>query len=80
VVEEQLTRPILQEDLTQQVAQALHDRLKPKGVGVVLIGTHGCMRYRGIESEGDVVTSAMRGELLLNPVARSEFLQLIGTP
>jgi GTP cyclohydrolase I len=80
VVEQQLTKPVLQEDLTQNVAQALHDQLKPKGVGVVLAGTHGCMKYRGIETTGDVITSAMRGVLLLNPSARSEFLQLIGTP
>lgn len=80
VIEEQLTRPIMQEELAEQVAEAIDLRLKPKGVGVVLAGVHGCMRFRGVESEGDVVTSVMRGVLLLNPTARGEFLQLIGRP
>jgi GTP cyclohydrolase I len=77
VVEVQLMRPVMQEDLANDIANALHEKLKPKGVGVVLAGIHGCMRFRGVKSEGDVVVSAMRGILLLNPTARSEFLQLI---
>lgn len=78
VVEEQLTKPMLQEDLAAAVALALDEKLEPKGVGVVLAGTHGCMRYRGIRSSGDVITSVMRGVLLLNAAARAEFLQLVG--
>jgi GTP cyclohydrolase I len=80
VVEEQLTIPLMQEDLAHKVADALDSHLKPKGVGVVLAGVHGCMRFRGVESHGDVVSSVMRGVLLLNPSARGEFLQLIGRP
>lgn len=77
-VEEQLTVPVLQEDLAERVAQALEKRLKPKGTGVVIAGRHGCMTNRGVETDGDVVVSVMKGVLLLNPAARSEFLQLIG--
>jgi len=62
------------------VADSIHDKLDPKGVGVVLAGVHGCMRFRGVRSDGDVVTSVMRGVLLLNPAARTEFLQIIGRP
>ena len=80
VCEEQLTRPIMQEDFANGIADMLNDKLKPKGVGVVVSGVHGCMRFRGVESEGDVVSSVMRGVLLLNPAARTEFLQLIGRP
>jgi len=79
-VEEQLTRPILQEDLANAVAEKLNKVLEPKGCGIVLVGTHGCMKFRGVESDGDVVTSVMKGVLLLNPAARMEFLQLIGRP
>jgi GTP cyclohydrolase IA len=79
-VEEHLTRPLMQEDLGHLIADTLEAKLKPKGVGVVLAGVHGCMRYRGVESEGDVVTSVMRGVLLLNPAARQEFMQIIGRP
>lgn len=79
-VEEQLTRPITQEDLGDAIADMLEDRLEPKGTGVVLAGIHGCMRFRGVRSGGDTVTSVMRGVLLLNPAARSEFLQIVGRP
>ena len=80
VVEVQLDKPMLQEDLADAIVNSLEAKIRPKGVGVVLVGVHGCMRYRGVESLGDVVTSVMRGVLLLNPVARAEFLQLIGRP
>jgi GTP cyclohydrolase I len=80
VVEVQLDMPIMQEDLAHDIANALDEKLQPKGVGVVITGIHGCMRFRGVMSDGDVVVSAMKGILLLNPAARSEFLQLIGRP
>lgn len=80
VVEHQLVQPIMQEDLAHDVANALQEKLEPKGVGVVIAGTHGCMRFRGVRSNGDVVVSVMTGVLLLNPAARSEFLQLVGRP
>jgi len=80
VVEEQLTVPMMQEDLASRVADAVEAKLEPKGTGVVLSGIHGCMKFRGVESESDTVVSVMRGVLLLNPTARTEFLQLIGRP
>jgi len=79
-VEEHLRMPILQEDLAEAVAHTLEERLDPKGTGVVLAGRHGCMTFRGVESDGDVVISAMKGVLLLNPTARGEFLQIVGRP
>lgn len=78
VVEEQLVSPILQEDLAAAVADALERNLEPKGCGVILSGVHGCMRYRGVESDGDVVTDVMKGIFLLNPAARMEFLHIVG--
>jgi GTP cyclohydrolase IA len=80
VVEHQLVAPIMQEDLAHDVANLLWEKLKPKGVGVVIAGVHGCMRFRGVRSNGDVVVSVMKGVLLLNPAARSEFMKLIGRP
>jgi GTP cyclohydrolase I len=78
VAEQPLTGPVLQETYTDTVADILYARTGAKGVGVVVAGRHGCMRHRGIKSEGDIVTSAMRGQLLLNSSAREEFLRLIG--
>jgi GTP cyclohydrolase I len=79
-VEQHLTIPIMQEDLAHAIAKTLDTKLEPKGVGVILSGVHGCMKLRGVESDGDIVVSVMRGVLLLNPTARSEFLKLVGRP
>jgi GTP cyclohydrolase I len=80
VVEQHLTKPIMQEELCDSVADTLNSALDPKGVACVLAGEHGCMRHRGVETDGDVVTSSMRGVFLTNPAAREEFLRLIGRP
>jgi GTP cyclohydrolase I len=80
VVEMHLTQPLMQEDLAHRVAASLQEHLDPKGCAVVLAGVHGCMRYRGVESDGDVVVSVMKGVFLLNPNAKSELMQLIGRP
>lgn len=80
VVEQHLTRPITQEELGELVANTLDERMEPQGVAVVLQGAHGCMRYRGIETTGDVVSSAMRGLFLHSVSTREEFLSLIGRP
>lgn len=79
-VEEQLSMPVLQENLTQDVANALDARLEPAGLAVVIAGTHGCMQNRGIESTGDVVTTVLRGVFLNVPAAREELFQMIGRP
>jgi GTP cyclohydrolase I len=75
-----LTRPILQEDYTTEVASLIKRELDPTGVAVTVAATHGCMRCRGIETDGDVVTSSMHGVFLHNPAAKAEFLHIIGRP
>lgn len=68
-----------QERLTSQIAYALHDLLKPAGVGVVLDAQHFCMMARGVEKQGSFVsTSALLGIFKKNSKTRSEFLRLIG--
>jgi len=78
VAEDPLTGPIMQETYCDRVADLLLDRTDAKGVGVVVAGRHGCMRHRGVRTDADVVTSALRGVLLLNPSAKAEFLQIVG--
>jgi GTP cyclohydrolase I len=77
-IEGHLTRPVLQETLTDDIAQDLQLRLDPKGVGCVVVGMHGCMRDRGVHTSGDVVTSSMTGVFFTNSPTRDEFLRLIG--
>jgi GTP cyclohydrolase I len=68
----------VQERLTTQVAQALHEALLPKGVGVVIEATHLCMLMRGVEKQNSrAVTSAMLGTFRDCPMTRSEFVELV---
>ena len=72
-------RPQLQERLTNQIADAIEDRLHARGVLVVHEAEHTCMCMRGIRAAGSVtVTSAVRGFLKSDLKAREEALNLIG--
>jgi len=69
----------IQERLTVQIAQCIHDVLKPKGVAVVLDAEHMCMTMRGVEKQHSrAVTSSMLGAFLTSTRTREEFLNLIG--
>jgi GTP cyclohydrolase I len=69
----------LQERMTQEIADFLMTRLKPKGVGVVLETTHLCIAMRGVRRPGaTMVTSAMLGTFRSDPKTRAEFLTFIG--
>jgi GTP cyclohydrolase I len=67
----------VQERLTEQIAQALDDILKPRGVGVVIEAVHLCMMMRGVEKQNSsTITSALRGKFVDCPMTRNEFLGL----
>ncbi len=69
----------VQERLTKQVADWLHEHLDPKGVGVVLEAEHLCMSMRGVQASGSrTVTSALHGLLREDPRSRAEFLAMAG--
>lgn len=71
-------RPQVQERLTSQIADAIEQKLRPRGVAVVLEAQHMCMSMRGIKKPGsETVTSSMRGLFRENPASREEVLQLI---
>ena len=68
----------IQEQLTNQVADALNTSLTPKGVGVVVEARHLCMEMRGVETPGGrMITSCMLGTFRRDPRTRSEFLDLV---
>ena len=68
----------VQERLTQQVAHALDDVLKPKGVGVVIQAAHLCMMMRGVQKQNSsTVTSCLLGLFRSDERTRAEFLNLI---
>lgn len=71
-------RPQVQERMTSQIADALADVLKPRGVLVVLEAEHLCMAMRGIRKPGSTtVTSAVRGIFRENAATRSEAMSLV---
>jgi len=68
----------LQERLTRQIAEALHEVLEPNGVAVVIEARHLCMEMRGVEKQdSDTLTSCMLGAFRDDARTRSEFLELI---
>tara|TARA_Y100001978_G_scaffold198476_1_gene210975 strand:+ start:393 stop:1061 length:669 start_codon:yes stop_codon:yes gene_type:complete len=71
----------IQEKLTSQVANAINDTLKPKGVAVLIEAEHGCMTTRGVHKPGvNMVTKTLIGCFKENPDLRTEFLSLIKKP
>lgn len=69
-------RPVVQEDLAIDIADALMS-IQPKGVGVRIQGCHFCMGMRGVKKPGSsAITSAMRGAFLHDPSVRQEFISL----
>ena len=71
----------VQEKMTAQIANALFDTLKPKGVAVVIEGEHHCMSTRGVHKPGvTMVTSTMLGDFREDKDLRREFLATIGNP
>jgi GTP cyclohydrolase IA len=78
LVEVYARRPQVQERMTSQIADALSEVLKPRGVLVVIEAEHLCMAMRGIRKPGSsTVTSAVRGIFRENGATRSEAMSLI---
>ncbi|MFH1542886.1 MAG: GTP cyclohydrolase I FolE [bacterium] len=78
VIEGFAKRPQVQERLTSQVADCLMDRLKPRGVFIIIEAEHLCMSMRGVRKPGAVTTtSAVRGVFQKNAKTRAEALSLI---
>jgi len=77
VVDVYARRLQIQEQLTEQIAQAIQDALNPKGVGVIIDARHMCMEMRGVEKIcSSTITSALRG-LFRENETRKEFLSLV---
>ena len=69
----------LQERLTGEVARALEEGLKPRGVAVIIEASHACMSTRGVNQHGvSMVTKCWLGEFRENPELRRELMESIG--
>lgn len=77
-VEVYARRPQIQEQMTEQIADAVMKYLKPKGVMVVLSAEHMCMTMRGVKKPGSsTVTTAMRGIFQTEERLQNQFFALL---
>lgn len=68
----------IQEKLTSDIGQAIHDILEPRGVGVVIVSEHSCMTMRGVNTPGSrLTTSHLTGVIRDDPRTRQEFLEFV---
>jgi GTP cyclohydrolase I len=68
----------VQERLTKQIAIAVQEAIKPRGVAVVMEATHMCMTMRGVQKPGAITTtSCMLGCFRSQQKTREEFLTLV---
>lgn len=71
-------RPVLQEQLTNDLARLLYEKLESQGGAAYIEGMHLCMAARGVQAhEARVVTSALHGVFRDQPDTRAEFLRLV---
>ncbi|MHB8919846.1 MAG: GTP cyclohydrolase I FolE [Halothiobacillus sp.] len=69
----------IQENMTQQIADAVQQSTQALGVAVQVRAAHMCMAMRGVEKiNSETITSKMLGAFREDGQARNEFLQLIG--
>jgi GTP cyclohydrolase I len=68
----------VQERLTHEIAHALEEAIRPRGVAVVMQARHLCMMMRGVEKQGSqMVTSAVLGAFRERDRTREEFMSLL---
>jgi GTP cyclohydrolase I len=73
-------RPQVQERLTNQIADAIHEELEPQAVVVFVRAEHECMSCRGIEEAHSATrTTALRGKARDEAHIKDEFFQMLRT-
>jgi GTP cyclohydrolase I len=67
-----------QEHLTSQVATAMDEILRPRGVAVMIEAEHMCMSMRGVEKAGSsTITTQFTGSFRDNPEDQVRFMTLV---
>ena len=70
----------LQEQMTEQIADALMEYLAPRGVMVILEAEHMCMTMRGVKKPGSrTVSIAARGIFEGNALLQDRFFRMLRT-
>jgi GTP cyclohydrolase I len=72
-------RPVLQEDLVADIADAFMSEVKPLGCAAKITGKHDCVAARGVRCpEATMTTVALRGVFSEDQKYAAEFYQVIG--
>jgi GTP cyclohydrolase I len=67
-----------QETMTAQIANAIEEVLKPRGVAVMIDAIHECMTTRGVHKPGTTtITTRFTGVFKDDPGYRERFMQLV---
>lgn len=77
VVEAYARRLQVQERLTTQIRDCIHETLQPLGVAVVIEAQHMCMQMRGVQKQNSVTTTSDFTGAFLKTATREEFIHLI---
>ena len=72
------SRPQIQEEMTEQIADMVEKETEAQGVAVVIKAEHFCMTARGVkEHESEMMTSVVRGMFRDEPATKAEFFSLL---
>jgi len=78
LVEWVMTRPQIQEEAINQLAELLLEKMQPDGLAIVMEADHYCMQWRGVKDmDSKMTNSIMRGSFLRDSNLRREFLALL---
>ncbi len=70
-----------QETMTTQIAQAIDQSLKPRGVAVMIDAVHMCMSMRGINKRNvSTITTQFTGAVRDDPAWQARFMELVRAP
>ena len=69
----------VQERLTHEILNCIHDALQPQGVAIVIEARHMCMMMRGVQKQNSVTTTSAFTGIFHKVETRSEFLNLISS-
>ena len=66
-----------QETMTAQIADAIEEAMRPRGVAVFIDAKHQCMTTRGVHHPNvSTITTTFTGEFKANPELRERFMRL----
>ncbi|UJW73626.1 GTP cyclohydrolase I FolE [Rhizobium sp. SL42] len=67
-----------QENMTAQIAHAIEDTLKPRGVAVFIEAEHMCMAMRGVQKSGSTtLTTTFTGAFKDNAADQARFMSMV---